>query len=139
VHADRYFGRYRGKNGHTASTREPTRLTRMQPHAGPDAIFSRHRSSNRLPDPKPCTTESGKPIFSRFMPGGLELTSQHHFAATVGFRRRLNIGVEDFSNILQSSISVLRIRRDHERVVFRLGLLWPPFTHPIDPKVLVGF
>ena len=26
VHADRYFGRYRGKNGHTASTREPTRL-----------------------------------------------------------------------------------------------------------------
>jgi DNA polymerase I-like protein with 3'-5' exonuclease and polymerase domains len=27
VHADRYFGRYRGKNGHTASTREPTRLT----------------------------------------------------------------------------------------------------------------
>jgi hypothetical protein len=27
VYADRYFGRYRGKNGHTASTREPTRLT----------------------------------------------------------------------------------------------------------------
>jgi hypothetical protein len=27
VHADRYFGHYRGKNGHTASTREPTRLT----------------------------------------------------------------------------------------------------------------
>jgi Co/Zn/Cd efflux system component len=27
VHADRYFGRYRGKNGHTASKREPTRLT----------------------------------------------------------------------------------------------------------------
>jgi hypothetical protein len=27
VHAVRYFGRYRGKNGHTASTREPTRLT----------------------------------------------------------------------------------------------------------------
>jgi hypothetical protein len=27
VHADRYFGRYRGKNGHTATTREPTRLT----------------------------------------------------------------------------------------------------------------
>ena len=27
VHADRYFGRYRGKNGHSASTREPTRLT----------------------------------------------------------------------------------------------------------------
>jgi len=27
VHANRYFGRYRGKNGHTASTREPTRMT----------------------------------------------------------------------------------------------------------------
>ena len=27
VHADRYFGHYRGKNGHMASTREPTRLT----------------------------------------------------------------------------------------------------------------
>ena len=27
VHADRYFGRYRGQNGHTASTGEPTRLT----------------------------------------------------------------------------------------------------------------
>jgi hypothetical protein len=27
VPADRYFGRYRGKNGHTAGTREPTRLT----------------------------------------------------------------------------------------------------------------
>jgi hypothetical protein len=27
VHADRYFGRYRGKNGHTAST---TRLTHFR-------------------------------------------------------------------------------------------------------------
>jgi hypothetical protein len=27
VHADRYFGRYRGKKGHAASNREPTRLT----------------------------------------------------------------------------------------------------------------
>jgi hypothetical protein len=27
MHADRCFGRYRGKNGHTASKREPTRLT----------------------------------------------------------------------------------------------------------------
>jgi hypothetical protein len=27
VHADRYFGLYRGKNGHTANTREPTLFT----------------------------------------------------------------------------------------------------------------
>jgi putative ABC transport system substrate-binding protein len=33
VHADRYFGRYRGKNGHTASTREPTLLT-LKRHFG---------------------------------------------------------------------------------------------------------
>jgi hypothetical protein len=32
---DRYFGRYRGKNGHTASNREPTLLTQ-----------SRHGKSN---------------------------------------------------------------------------------------------
>jgi len=30
VHADRYFGRYRGKNGHAASKREPTRLTQVR-------------------------------------------------------------------------------------------------------------
>jgi hypothetical protein len=30
VHADRYFGRYRDKNGHAASKREPTRLTQLE-------------------------------------------------------------------------------------------------------------
>jgi hypothetical protein len=30
VHADPYFGRYRDKNEHTASTREPTRLTQLR-------------------------------------------------------------------------------------------------------------
>jgi hypothetical protein len=35
VHANRYFGRYRGKNEHTASTREPTRLTQSG-HREPD-------------------------------------------------------------------------------------------------------
>jgi hypothetical protein len=62
VHADRYFDRYRGKNGHAASTREPTRLThrdiaggsftvvhngaRLLPAAGarPDHSISGHRA-----------------------------------------------------------------------------------------------
>jgi putative tryptophan/tyrosine transport system substrate-binding protein len=43
VHADRYFGRYRGKNGHTASTREPTRLTRCRHRLAVNAVTHNHR------------------------------------------------------------------------------------------------